>query len=57
MTLIELARIATRYETDMAHALLAAVAQAMYDPDCAFEVGDERINQNPEGPLLDGFFN
>lgn len=43
MTLIELARIASRYETDMAHALMQAVGFAMYDPDCAFPIGDERL--------------
>lgn len=43
MTLIELARIASRYETDMAHALMQAVAFAMYDPDCTFPVGSEVI--------------
>lgn len=42
MTLIELARIASMFETDMAHEMLRAVAVAMYDPDCAFPVGDER---------------
>ena len=41
MTLIELARIASRYETDMAHALMQAVAFAMYDPECTFPVGSE----------------
>lgn len=43
MTLIELARIASRYETDMAHALMQAVGFAMYDPDCTFPVGSEVI--------------
>lgn len=43
MTLIELARIASRYETDIAHAMMQAVAFAMYDPDCTFPVGSERI--------------
>ena len=43
MTLIELTRIASRYETDMAHALMHAVACAMYDPDCAFPVGSEAV--------------
>ena len=47
MTLIELARIAARYETDMAHALMQAVAFAMYDPECAFPVGDERHAEQP----------
>lgn len=43
MTLIELARIASRYETDMAHALMQAVAFAMYDPECTFPAGSEVI--------------
>lgn len=43
MTLIELARIASRYDTDIAHALLQAVAFAMYDPACTFPVGSEVI--------------
>lgn len=43
MTLIELARIASRHETEMAYALTQAVGFAMYDPDCTFPVGDERI--------------
>lgn len=43
MTLIELARIASRYDTDIAHALLQAVAFAMYDQACTFPVGSEVI--------------
>lgn len=34
MTLVELGRIAARYETEMAHAMLVAVAYAYYDKDC-----------------------
>lgn len=43
MTLIELARIASGYATEMAHAMMCAVAFAMYDPDCTFPVGSEVI--------------
>lgn len=46
VTLMELARIASRYETDMAHALMQAVAFAMYDPECTFPVGSERDGES-----------
>ena len=38
MTLVELGRIATRYETEMAHAMLVAVAYAYYDKDCQWAI-------------------
>ena len=38
MTLKDLGRIASRYETEMAHAMLAAVAVAYYDEDCQWAI-------------------
>ena len=40
MTLYELGRIAAAYDTELAHALLVAVAAALLDPECGWEVGD-----------------
>lgn len=40
MTLIEIARIASRYETKMAHAMLCAVAFAMYDEERTFPISE-----------------
>lgn len=50
MTLVELARIASRYDTDIAHAMLHAVAVAKTKPNCAFEIGDERGRVATERP-------
>ena len=38
MTLLELGTIAARYETEMAHAMLFAVAAAYYDKDCQWAI-------------------
>lgn len=40
MTLLDIARIASRYDTKMAHAMLCAVAFAMYDDGRTFPMGE-----------------
>lgn len=48
MTLLEIGRIASRYETKIAHEMLCAVARAMYDETRTFPVSE--VSADDEEP-------